>query len=321
MQRVKEKTEKEVTYTAHEQPATDDHVFLIGRPPMGEFLGFVSVNSAGPDTVDLRQRAAEWREANDHIRELEGAEAGAADNAPIESLPPRLAALEPLVQADPTFQRSFQVVPVEIGMVELDRLVVFQKHIDLTYVGMLQAALGSDADEEAIFRLCLPFEHANPPVRVMRTAQNAYTFISPSNDFRLLDVPVLRGDQLSGYASNGVAAYVVALVVGYGSNYLNALHSNGRLILNNGSHRAYALRDIGVTHVPCIVQHLSRPEELEVIAAGDVPKNPELYLEAPRPPMLKDYFDAKLRTVVPVPRKLRQVNLSFGAQQADIPAA
>lgn len=226
-----------------------------------------------------------------------------------------------MVEADPAFQRSFQVVPAEIAMVELDQLVVFQKHINLTYVGMLQTALGRDPDEEAIFRLCLPFEHPNPPVRGTRTAQNAFTFISPSDDFRFLDVAVLRGDQLSGYSPNGVVAYVVALVVGYGSNYVNALHANGRLVLNNGSHRAYALRDLGVTRVPCVVQHVSRAEEPEVVGSCDVPKNPALYLEAPRPPMLKDYFDAKLRTVVPVPRKLRQVNVSFGAQQAEIPAA
>src|SRR2546430_11202463 len=41
------------------------------------------------------------------------------------------------------------------------------------------------------------------------------------------------------------------------------------LILNNGSHRAYALRELGITRVPCIVQHVSCREELNVLACTD----------------------------------------------------
>jgi hypothetical protein len=110
------------------------------------------------------------------------------------------------------------------------------------------------------------------------------------------------------------------LTIGFGSNYLNALEVEGRLVLNNGSHRAYALRDLGLTHAPCIVQQVTRRDELDLVASGDVQVNPDRYLKVPRPPLLKDYFDPQLRKVVPVPRKNRLVRVQYGFEQSDVPA-
>ena len=92
-------------------------------------------------------------------------------------------------------------------------------------------------------------------------------------------------------------------------------------MLNNGSHRAFALREMGITHVPCLIQHVSRREELSVIASGDFNTAPDVYLKDARPPMLKDYFDSKLRKLVRVSRTLRQVKVGFGVEQLDVPAA
>lgn len=301
-------------------PPTDDHVFLTGRPPMGEFLGFVTGQSVGGQTQQLSELADRWRRANDHIRDLEAREAGWADSPTLGSLAPELHSLRDRVLADPMYQRSFQIVPAEVSIVELDRLVVFQKHINLEYVARLKREMGSEPSPESIFKLCLPFDHPQPPVRSGQTAPNAFMFVSPSNDLRLLEVTPLSADQLTGYASQGPISGVVAMVVGFGSNFLNVIHAENRLVLNNGSHRAYALRDFGITHVPGIVQHVTRRDELEVVAPGDLSAKPDLYLRGARPPLLKDYFDATLRSIVPVPRRNRQVKVMFGVEAVDVPA-
>lgn len=92
------------------------------------------------------------------------------------------------------------------------------------------------------------------------------------------------------------------------------------MILNNGSHRAYALRELGVTHVPCIVQHLSSRDEVELVAAREVRRDPDLYLSHPRPPMLKDYFNPQLRRVMAVHRRLRQITVRFEVEEHYVPA-
>ena len=287
---------------------------------MGEFLGFVKAQTVGGNTQDLSELPNRWRSANDHIHELEIREAGIADSPPVLLLPPELESLRSKVLEDPIYRRSFQVVPSEIALIELDRLVVFQKCINLEYVARLKRSLGEQPAQEAVFRFCLPFDHPQPPVRGMQIAQNAFMLASPSSDLRLLEVTQLSATQVSGYASQAPVSGIVALVVGFGSNFLNAIHAEGRLVLHNGSHRAFALRDLGVTHVPCIVQRVSRRDELEVVAPGDLSAKPDYYLKDPRPPLLKDYFDPALRSILRVPRKHRQVKVMFGVESIDVPA-
>jgi hypothetical protein len=113
---------------------------------------------------------------------------------------------------------------------------------------------------------------------------------------------------------------VVGLAVGFGTNFLHGIFAEGRLILNNGSHRAYALRDLGITHVPCLVQHVSTRDEFAAVAGDDVGEQPDLYLKHPRPALLKDYFDPKLRKVVPVTRHMRQVTVKFQVDEAYVPS-
>ena len=231
--------------------------------------------------------------------------------------------LEPLrkqLYADPLFYHAFDAVPADVGVIELDRLVVFQKHVNLEFVGQLKSQLGPAPSDADIFKLCLPFDHPQPPVKWLRTRSNVFTFVSRSNDIRFLDSVVLDPAQISGYPPPGAVSGIVGLVVGFGSNFLNIIHAETRLILNNGSHRAFALRDMGLTHAPCIIQHVSTREELSMVATSDLRRNPDRYLKHPRPPMFKDYFDPKLRKLVPIARTLRQVRVKFEIDETDLPA-
>ncbi|MBI2946584.1 MAG: hypothetical protein HYY23_02995 [Verrucomicrobia bacterium] len=80
-----------------------------------------------------------------------------------------------------------------------------------------------------------------------------------------------------------------------------------RLILNNGSHRSFTLREMGVTRAPAVIQHVSSREELQFVVPSDVVKDPDRYLKHPRPSVMKDYFNPKLRKVIPSHRRIKQV--------------
>jgi hypothetical protein len=298
---------------------SDDHVFLLGRPPLSEFLNYVKLYVVGGQTANQGDLRREWGEANRHVLALEKSQAGIADNVPLPDVPPSLAALAAAVQADPVFSAAYQLLPTRIAYVELDRLVVYQKQIDLSYVAMLKTQLGTQPSAEDVFRCCIPAGPVAQQVQVMQTAANSFTFVSPSNDFRWLGAPILQANQIVGYPLGGHLTAAVALLVGYSANHLVVAHAEGRAVLGNGSHRAYALRDLGITHVPCVLQDVSSRDELELLGYGDVAPNAEKYLAAPRPPMLRDYFDPSLRKLVPVVRKRRQVKLSFGVETADVP--
>src|SRR5205814_6774018 len=142
-----------------------------------------------------------------------------------------------------------------------------------------------------------------------RVHGNQFVFVSPSNDLRFLCTMRIQAEHIKDYPRTGTLVGVVGIGVGFGCNFLNAIYAENRLILNNGSHRAYTLRKLGITHAPCIVQHVSSRDELDVVASSDIRNNPDLYLKHPRPMMLRDYFLPKLHKVMPVHRRLRQVTV------------
>jgi hypothetical protein len=157
-------------------------------------------------------------------------------------------------------------------------------------------------------------------VRVSQANMNVFAFTSASEDLRVLDVHLLAPSQVSGYVSPGSPVKELTVVVGFSPNFITALKIGNRLVLHNGSHRAFALRDLGVTHVPCLVQHISREDELEMVGAPDPKTFPERYLKSPRPSLLKDYFDPRLRKIVPVVRKHRLVQVQVAWQEGKVPA-
>src|SRR5437899_6197709 len=303
--------------TLNPQPDATENLYLIGRPTLKQFLRFVKDNAIhSPSSGHLVE---EWQAANKIVRELEKEQAGLADNPSIEPVDPENELLLEFLQV-PLVRHSFNTVPTEVAYVDLDRMVVYQHHIDLTFVEQLKRKLGPSPSEEEIFRACLPSAPSLPPVKWTRTHRDTFVFVSPSDDMRFLGAMQMEAENIQDYPPPGNLAGVVGLAVGFGSNFMNAIYAERRLILNNGSHRAYALRQMGVTHVPCIVQHVSSREKLDVVAASKVVDNLDYYLKHPRRSMLRDYFNPKLHKVMRVHRQLRQITVKFEVDQEYVPA-
>jgi hypothetical protein len=309
---------KQINATTPE--AADESLYLIGRPTLKQFIRFVKREAVEP--ADEATLIEEWQAAKDHIGTLEKEEAGHADHpviTPIEVGGKYKSLLVEFLK-DPLVQNGFNTVPTEVAFVELDRLVVYQHHIDLTFVRQLKQKLGPAPSDEDIFRACLPYDHPHPPAKWSRVDDRTFVFVSPSNDMRYLGHMRLQSGHLKDYPPPGALVGVVGLAVGFGCNFLNAVHAENRLILNNGSHRAYALREMGFTHVPCVVQHVATRDELDVVAASAVRRDPDNFLKGTRPSMLKDYFNPKLRKVTAVHRQLKQITVKFEVDEAYIPA-
>jgi len=292
-------------------------VFLLGRPPMEGYLAFLQQASPGTN-VDIPAAAQRWRQAAQLIDTLTISEAGAADNHAVEALPVSLNAIASDYLADPAVAASYGVVPAQIGIVRLDDLVVYQRQVNLRYVSELRDMIGDwSIEDEKLLKFCLDIDQPSADISVYQSAPNAYTFRSVSTDARFLGASLLDASQVSGYVPQGRARYALVMYIGYGTNALNVVGINGRLILNNGSHRAYALRAAGLTHVPAVIQIATREDDLAIVQP--VKQDLPLYLQNPRPPMLKDYFNDSLHEVVNAPLSSRQIMLQFGVDQADVP--
>lgn len=285
-----------------EEAATGELVWLLGQPHLADYLDFVKAKVVGGAAIPQRRLADEWRAANDHYYDLELSEAGAADDVECLPLPAELKPLARKAKAHPWFREAFGTLPTRIMMVELDRLIVTQTHIERPFADALGGGIGAAPDPEALFRLCLPLDRPDPPVRIQRLSAERWLFSSGSTDFRAHPPALLERELLKRLVSFGPVSAGLVLPVGFGSNFLSAVRSGGRVVLQNGYHRAYALRALGLTHAPCAVTEVTRKDELKLVAGEDVCGDPEFYFAARRPPLLRDYFDPKIRKVLPIVR-------------------
>lgn len=304
--------------SGQEKPA-DEEAWLLGLPLLRDYLDFVKSKVVGGAAVVPAALTDEWRDANDYYHELEQRESGIADQVECRDLDPALTPLVEEMRENTYYRRAFNKLPTAFGMVELDRLIVFQKSVTDTFVKALASRLGRAPAPEALFRFAMPIGERDAPVEIRRVGSKRYVFRSDSTDFRYHEPVLLEPGQIRGYDAFGPIAGIVGLVVGFGSNMLNAVRVGKRLVLQNGYHRACALRELGVTHAPCIIQTVTRTDELELAAKGVVVEDPDFYFKTARPPLLKDFFDPRIRKQLRCHKQVRMVEVNFEVKDFLVP--
>jgi hypothetical protein len=294
---------------------TLDEIYILGQPPLEEYLYYIRKR-----VIDGDKKVAlnDWRLANEYYRSLEKTEAGIADEIEVLDLDPELVPLAEEQITNPRYRNTFDDLPGQYAMVELDRLVVSQFHVTRQHTDMQQARLGPAPSAEAVFRFCQPPAASQAPVRARRIGSQRYIFSSESTDFRPHDPVLLRPDQVSDYESFGHVSNIVGLVVGFGSNFFSAIRYGDRLILHNGYHRAYALRALGVTHAPCIVKEAADRDELEVAAGRSVAANSGSYFDSKRPPVLKDFFDPRIFKIHRIRKTVSMIEIEFEIREYSV---
>lgn len=288
-----------------------EEIWLLGQPSLSDYVSHVRKAVDGGEDMATAALVDAWRAANDVYAELEESEARIADEVECLELPGTMAPLAADLARTEPFRRAFDKMPTTFGMVELDKIVVSQRRVTRPFVEALRARLDPRPDPAGLFRFCHPAERQDPPVRMRRLGGQRFLFMSDSSDLRFHETALLRPEQLSGYERFGPISAVLGLVVGYGSNFLSLVRSDDRLVLHNGYHRAVALRAAGFTHAPCVIQTVTRRDELELTAASAVAEDAAFYFRAARPPLLKDFFDPRLRTILQTRRAERYVEVSI----------
>jgi hypothetical protein len=299
--------------------AGEAHRYLLARSSLGDYLDFVESYSMNTEDANRKIHSTAWKAADLHMRKLREVEHDRADVELRSDLPPNLLPLVGRVEADTHFRRAFEETTWEIAMVDLDGVIASQKLVSAEHVARLQKKLSPMLGDEDLFRFCLPFDRQPPDFRASRIDSDEFAFVSQSNDLRFQEAVLLRPDQIVGFETVGPIAGVLALVVGFGSNYLNVIRANGRFVLNNGNHRACALYQSGYRRVPCVIQTITHPAEFEMHMPKVIQRNGDFYLSDPRPPVIADYFDQQLSREMMLGMTAKEIRLNYQVDEKDVP--
>jgi hypothetical protein len=277
---------------------------------LSSHLRFVEDLAMAGGRPDLPEAAALWRQAQDIYRRLEVSEAGAADDPHVKVLPKTLSRHQARLEALPALRHTFNTVPVAFGMVEIDKLVVSQYTITQAIVERLRRSFSATPSPRQLAGLCLPLAPGDGAFSLAYQDESEFVFVSDAHDMRYLAATLLDPADLGGLPVPGHPRAALALSVGFSSNVMNVVRLGNRVVLNNGHHRALALRALGVRHLPCIIQVCSSFAELREAAPAEIFDNSDLYFESPRPPLLRDYDHPGLVQRLHAPRLRRQLRLT-----------
>ncbi|VVB59320.1 Uncharacterised protein [uncultured archaeon] len=292
-------------------------LFPYGTTTQAEVVSTIKSMCTEEDIQSLESIIAEWRGASKYFMELVSAERGAPESIDGMEID---AAYKPRLEkiaSNAFFKRTFFTVPTEFKLVEIEKLVAPQKFVDLDYVQQLKETLPREPKMDDLINFCLELRQNTPPKK-LSVAPNSFVYSSSNPDFRFLggySKPLTEDDVKA--SMGGMPAAAIVLLVGYGTPRCNALSIGKRMILNNGFHRMYALLDMGIKYAPLVIQKIAHPE-LEI--APEIIGVPREYLvRHPRPVMMKDFFDKMLVRVIHRKPAIKEVRISWNAQQSSVP--
>lgn len=275
----------------------DDNVLLLTQMDLPEYLRFVRTNAFAGRMIPETALVSDWMRASQTMAELLHRESGIADGPAATALPAELDDEGEAALRQPALQSALLHTPSRWAMVELDRLVIFQKRINLARVKEIQRELPESPSVRDLFRLAAGNPTTPDVIEATQIREGIFSFSCrrPYADIRPLHVGILSNDLQSIHLRvPGAMLSVVGVVMGAPVSSMSALEIGGRLVLCNGTHRAYAVRELGVTHMPCLLRAVANEALLDVVAPADIARNRPQYLRSARPPVFKDYLDERL---------------------------
>jgi len=273
-----------------EEDNTLNCLAVYGSFTKKSLIAYIKNNCIESELEDLSTTYRKWIDASHYFKAIQKTEEGVADDCEISEVKSLMVTA---LFNHPMIKYSFSNEEIEFKMVDIDNMIVTQSDLILDYVDKLEAEIPNPPSEESLLKYCLTPEKKVHRPKAKRKDTHSYLFSSPSKDFRFLGgflKKQLTKDDLDAIKVGGFPTHAIMLVVGYGVFSMSAYQVGGRIIFNNGFHRAYALRKKGVKKIPMIIIHRTKsdfPEQLREFKK-------DYLLNDPRPVLMKDFFNDDL---------------------------
>jgi len=323
-QRGKQPMENITRNSAAPSAQSETHFFeqryLFAFAPQAEVLHHLRTQSLKADQELLPSIMSALAEVQPRVADILQNEVGLADTVQVTDLPSTYNEKLATIAADALFQKTFRMLPSSFALVEVDKLIAPQRTVNLNYVKRLTGKFPKTPTLDDLIDICLAPTRSMDPIQHLELGPNMHVFSSPNSDIRILGsfVKDLVPHDLQYAVSGGLPTNAIITFVGYGGSPVNVLRAGSRVVLNNGFHRVFALRSLGVRQIPVVLQEVrDRQLEFPPTVVG-LPR--EYLLDAPRPVMIKDFFEPDFVITLRVQERIRLVTVGINSSQHDVPA-
>ena len=256
------------------------------------------VASVPPDPSEVAEVVQRWQAAASSLSDGEPRPAVEPDPQP---LPPELQGSAKAISGEAQFQFLLGNLRPDFAVVSLKKLIAIQKFV---YVDADVGALPDPRDLAALFRLTVPEYKASPRTTIKDDAALSYTMASENPNLR---VGGMAESEIMVTTPNGaqMPLHILGYFATYGGPWMQVARFQGRWLLRDGYHRAYALVKHGIDRVPCVLVSANTLADLGVVRAGFVDAS---ILLGDRPPKVGDFIDASLAvtgSIIPIRKVVR----------------
>lgn len=295
---------------------TENYLFAFSTLP--DISTFMRTQVIPKDQDGLKSLKAAWEKIQPTIAKLIEREKGLSESISRANIPEENHEKVREIIGGELFQKTF-TGPFTIEMVEIDKLIAPQRTVNLDFVKDLTNEVSAKPDTTELVDFCLGGKRKKAPVAHLEIGPGQHAFASVNTDLRFLGgflKPLAEEDlKLAGLGGMPVAAVIG--FVGFGLDAVNVLAAGQRYVLNNGFHRVYALRSLGVKMVPVVVQHKANIALEFPQSVFGLPR--EYFLNHPRPVLVKDFFVEDFNVALRVKDRLKTITTHIQSGQIDTP--
>lgn len=208
-----------------------------------------------------------------------------------------------------------------IKMVKIDELICLQSFVNLDRANNHKKKISEPKIEE-LLDYCFDFDREPPKIHNHFITNNAILFSTSDHDVRPGKIEVRK---IEKFAENTTEEKTQALVIPIVEGdpvvycvrtYLFQPMQDGTtkqiyfLTLQNGIHRAYALKSMGIDYMPCIIIDPATAAETQMISAKLSPER-AMQNVSQRPPLMKDFFNPDLTEKFKVRKRLKCLRVEW----------
>lgn len=290
---------------------------LLAYAAEAEIIQFIKAQGSDTEVANLNKLLENWLSLQKRVKEILKEEENLHETINEKQIPQEFKPLIEQYLNDNSIKKTFPE-GVDVVLVEIDKLVALQRIIDADYCNKLKQEWAGNISFENLLRICISSVCNKSEVKHLIHNTNHHVFSSPNSDFRFLGsyFKNLEIDDLD-YSGGGVPVAAIISFVGYGVQPVSLYKVGKRYILNNGFHRVYTLRSLGIEYIPVLVKKI---HDVRINFPNSFMGFPREYiLGSPRPTLMKDFFEPGFIVPIQCKKRIKSIEVKVTGTSLEIP--
>lgn len=292
-------------------------LLLIAFASEAEIIQFISQQGSEEEVAGIHNLLKTWDSLQDRAKKILQEEENLPETIRSSEIPAEYLPKVREYISDSSILKTFPD-GVDYAMVEIDKIIALQRTMDEDYTDLLKQRWSGNLEFEDLLDICLSAKCGKSEVKHLVYDDNHHVFSSPNSDLRYLGSYFKKiEDNDLDYSGGGVPIAAIISFVGYGVQPVSVYKVGKRFILNNGFHRVYALRSLGVKEIPVLVKKVHNAKINFPPNFLGFPK--EYVLDFPRPTMMKDFFEPGFVVPIHCKKRAKVIQVRSNGSSLEVP--